>query len=220
VALPAALDHGYQAERMLHDARARNKYTLSVFKFEIVDLKTSLITSRKKVRALQMECSRAQLSKSLAISKAQQKVRQQSYVYRMVYTAVVRKVARAFVKSGCSQELVGPMIRLVGDTLGIKVKGKLSRRTVQHSMREGGVASRPQMGYASELAHTKSNHVLALYPTYSLNSPHDKALPPAATVLPIRISPMILVIFNTRFLFDLALEHSDRSSVLCLYLPL
>jgi hypothetical protein len=46
------------------------------------------------------------------------------------------------------------MIRMVGSTLGVKVKGKLSRHTVQRSIQEGGVASRIQMGY--ELANSKS----------------------------------------------------------------
>jgi len=46
------------------------------------------------------------------------------------------------------------MIRMVGDMMGIKVKGKLSRRTVSRTTREGGVAARIQLGH--ELAQAKS----------------------------------------------------------------
>ena len=43
---------------------------------------------------------------------------------------------------------------MVGDVMGIKVKGKLSRRTVSRTICEGGVAARIQLGH--ELAQAKS----------------------------------------------------------------
>ncbi|KZP31244.1 hypothetical protein FIBSPDRAFT_907821 [Athelia psychrophila] len=70
------------------------------------------------------------------------------------YTVGMRMLARAFTKSGCSQGLVGPMIRLAGSVIGVKVQGKMSRRTVSRSIREGGVASTVQLGH--ELAQAKS----------------------------------------------------------------
>ena len=46
------------------------------------------------------------------------------------------------------------MIRMVGDVMGIKVKGKLSRRTVSRTIHEGGIVARIQLGH--ELAQAKS----------------------------------------------------------------
>lgn len=63
-------------------------------------------------------------------------------------------LARALTKSGCSQEAVGPMIRLVGTVIGVDILGKLTRRTVSRTIREGGVAARIQQGH--ELAQVKS----------------------------------------------------------------
>ena len=121
-------------------------------------LREALAISQKKIRVVQMQLVRAKQSKSSALVKAQEKMRKQSYTYKLLhhgeYRPSVWRLAHALAKSGCSQELVGPMIRMVGSTIGVKVKGKLSRRTVQRSIREGGVASRIQMGY--ELANSKS----------------------------------------------------------------
>jgi hypothetical protein len=96
----------------------------------------------KKIQALQMQCARAKHSQAQAIAKAQQKQRRQSHTYKMMnrgeYSAGVRKLARAFAKGGCSQEQIGPLIRMTGQTIGVKVKGKLSRRTISRCIREGG----------------------------------------------------------------------------------
>jgi hypothetical protein len=82
----------------------------------------------------------------------------QLHTYKLMhqgeYSVGVQKLARALAKSGCSQGQVGPMISMVGDVMGIKVKGKLSRRTVLRTIREGGVAARIQLGH--ELAQAKS----------------------------------------------------------------
>ena len=50
------------------------------------------------------------------------------------------------------------MICMAGDVMGIKVKGKLSRRTILRAIREGGVAARIQLGH--ELAQAKSEQYL------------------------------------------------------------
>lgn len=70
------------------------------------------------------------------------------------YTVGIRMAARALTKAGCSQGSVGPMIRLIGNAIGVKVSGKLTRRTVSRCIREGGVAARLQLG--SELANAQS----------------------------------------------------------------
>lgn len=81
------------------------------------------------------------------------------------YTTGVRMLARAFTKSGCSQRLVGPMIRLAGSVMGIKVTGKLTARTVGRTIREGGVAARIQLG--SELSKTKSKSNISVHSGWS-----------------------------------------------------
>ncbi|KAJ6548832.1 hypothetical protein B0H19DRAFT_952564, partial [Mycena capillaripes] len=64
-----------------------------------------------------------------------------------LYTADARAMARTLVKAGCSQEKVGSVIQYVAQKAGRTVKGKMSRRTVQRSMVEGGVAARIQLAH-------------------------------------------------------------------------
>jgi anthranilate/para-aminobenzoate synthase component I len=168
VELPAAIREARRAERELVEATLDHENFIMDTQLRFassraatVELKAAVVVSRKKIQALQMQCARAKHSQAQAIAKAQQKQRRQSHTYKMMnrgeYSAGVRKLARAFAKGGCSQEQIGPLIRMTGQTIGVKVKGKLSRRTISRCIREGGVAARIQLGY--ELAHTKSPSV-------------------------------------------------------------
>lgn len=63
------------------------------------------------------------------------------------YTPEAGAMARMLVKAGCSQGQVGAVIKYVGKQAGLEVQGKLSRRTVQRALIEGGVALRLQICY-------------------------------------------------------------------------
>ncbi|KAJ7271428.1 hypothetical protein B0H12DRAFT_1200306 [Mycena haematopus] len=63
------------------------------------------------------------------------------------YSADARAMARALVRAGCSQEKVGEMIQYIAQMSGRSVKRKMSRRTVQRALIEGGVAARIQLAH-------------------------------------------------------------------------
>jgi hypothetical protein len=154
VQLPAAIMEAQRAEERLFAVTVSYDRSQS----NVTALKATLVSSRQKIRNLQMQCLRAKHSHAQNLIKEKEKIRKQSLTYRMLhkgtYLVGIRKLIRALVKSGCSQEHVGPMIRMVGETIGVRVRGKLSRRTVSRCIREGGVAARIQLGY--ELAQAKS----------------------------------------------------------------
>ncbi|KAJ7125578.1 hypothetical protein C8R43DRAFT_1090413 [Mycena crocata] len=63
------------------------------------------------------------------------------------YTADARSMARALHKAGCAQGKIGGVIQYVAQKAGLLVKKKMSRRTVQRLLIEGGVAARIQLAY-------------------------------------------------------------------------
>lgn len=172
VLLPAAQDQAQAAEDQLVDVtleserlQASSQTDLEHAEQEVSKINHLLEQCRHKVKALQKQVIRAKHLGDHTVLNAQAKVRRQSYTYKMkhhgAYTVGVRMLARAFTKSGCSQGLVGPMIRLVGSVIGVNIKGKLTRRTVSRCVREGGVAARLQLG--SELSQVKSEINIRLY---------------------------------------------------------
>lgn len=93
-----------------------------------------------------------------AIERTQRLTRRQNLTYKLtrkgVYTPEARALCRTLVDAGCSQELVGKVIRKVCQTAGMTLKGKtVSRRTVSRAIAEGGVAAELQIGY--ELAEAR-----------------------------------------------------------------
>ncbi|KAJ7328308.1 hypothetical protein DFH08DRAFT_709625 [Mycena albidolilacea] len=63
------------------------------------------------------------------------------------YTVDARVMAHELVNAGCSQEKVGSIIQYVGQKAGHSVKKKMSHRTVQRVLMEGGVAARIQLAH-------------------------------------------------------------------------
>ncbi|KAJ7681294.1 hypothetical protein B0H17DRAFT_867112, partial [Mycena rosella] len=64
-----------------------------------------------------------------------------------VYTPEARALARMIERTGCAQGKVGSVIKYVAKAAGLKLKGTMSRRTVQRALMEGGVAARVQIAY-------------------------------------------------------------------------
>lgn len=111
-----------------------------------------------KVRAMQMQVIRTKHQGARQVDRARARIPQ---TYKMkqhgAYTVGIRMAARALTRAGCSQEAVGPMVRLIGNIVGVKIIGKLTRRTVSRCIREGGIAARLQLG--AELALAKSQYI-------------------------------------------------------------
>jgi hypothetical protein len=109
--------------------------------------------SRQKIRTLQMKNLRTLRSRDKAHDKAKTaaaSAKSKTHWKLMksgAYTPEARAMARMLVKAGCSQGQVGAVIKYVGKQAGLEVQGKLSRRTVQRALIEGGVALRLQICY-------------------------------------------------------------------------
>ncbi|KAI1792720.1 hypothetical protein LXA43DRAFT_1060418 [Ganoderma leucocontextum] len=111
--------------------------------------------SARQLRALEKRCKRFPLVLAAHIQRA----RNSPTLFRLktkgVYTPGARALARGLILSGCSQKKVGHVIEMVGNTLGITVKGKMSAHTVRRAVVEGGVASDIQLGYEITQASSK-----------------------------------------------------------------
>ncbi|KAJ7735672.1 hypothetical protein B0H14DRAFT_3898633, partial [Mycena olivaceomarginata] len=121
---------------------------------EVARLKNLLQRSRQKTRSLQMKALRLQRSHARdKLRLKNEKALQSSKSMRWdltkggAYTADARAMARELVNAGCSQEKVGSIIQYVGQKAGRSVKKKMSRRTVQRALMEGGVAARIQLAH-------------------------------------------------------------------------
>ncbi|KAJ7113191.1 hypothetical protein C8R44DRAFT_882202 [Mycena epipterygia] len=120
---------------------------------EIAKYKQILGESRKKCKLLQTQNLRSARSRSKALDKARiagtksAKNNVWSLVKGGTYTPEARAMARMLVKAGCSQEKVGAVIKYVAKNAKLEVKGTMSRRTVQRTLMEGGLAARIQLGY-------------------------------------------------------------------------
>ncbi|KAJ6489320.1 hypothetical protein C8R47DRAFT_1215669 [Mycena vitilis] len=141
-------------------ARADELWAIAAYKellnsstFEIAKHKQLLQDCRAKNRALQMKNLRSQRSRDKAQRKARQAAQsaKSKKIWKLrkggSYTADARAMARTLVKAGCSQEKVGSVIRYVAKKAGLEVKEEMSRRTVQRSLIEGGVAARIQLAH-------------------------------------------------------------------------
>lgn len=183
ILLPAAEERAHRAEEQLQAEASRSQNELLGTLDQIQASKANVLQARdgqekiqalldhcrREVKVLRRNVARAKNAGANNLVKAQDRMKKQSHTYRMKckgqYTTGVRMLARAFTKSGCSQRLVGPMIRLAGSVMGIKVTGKLTARTVGRTIREGGVAARIQLG--SELSKTKSKSNISVHSGWS-----------------------------------------------------
>jgi hypothetical protein len=106
---------------------------------------------RKKAHRLDMQCSRAQASLRKYRSSLRSKTTW-SAKKGDTYTAQARRLARELLKAGCSSERVGDAMLACAKAFGIKVRGKMSRRTVLRARDEGGYFGLMQLG--REIIHS------------------------------------------------------------------
>ncbi|KAF7341072.1 hypothetical protein MSAN_02093300 [Mycena sanguinolenta] len=127
-------------------SQIRMRHLLDQSSAEAARLKSLLHDSRQKTRTIQMQNLRSRRSRDKARAKAQKAIELSktkicwSLRKGGAYTADARAMARALVGAGCSQEKVGEMIQYIARMAGRSVKQKMSRRTVQRALMEGGVA--------------------------------------------------------------------------------
>ena len=119
---------------------------------------------REKVYTLERKAARYERINMLA--QARQKERDASSAKFLrrghggAYSNKARELAQSMTAAGCSREKVGKLIRLVGHTFGIEIKGIMSRRTVSRSILEAGVAAKIQMAY--EIKNTEGEYYIRL----------------------------------------------------------
>ncbi|KAI0819139.1 hypothetical protein BC628DRAFT_1506680 [Trametes gibbosa] len=64
-----------------------------------------------------------------------------------IYTANSRKLAHILLRAGCAQRRIGGLIQLLGQSLGVQVRGRMSAHTIRRIAHEGGHASDLQLAY-------------------------------------------------------------------------
>ncbi|KAF9552336.1 hypothetical protein CPC08DRAFT_698685 [Agrocybe pediades] len=67
--------------------------------------------------------------------------------HRGAYTQQARALARFMVSTGTAEAKVGHALQEIGNSLGIKIKQKMSKRTVKRAILEAGVAADVQLAY-------------------------------------------------------------------------
>lgn len=125
------------------------------------EIKTDISALRQTLRALKKRCQRAPVTLVKAIAKAaererskktQSKTQEIKLCQKGVYTIEACRVMRLLVSSGCAPAKVGSVLEKVARLGGLAVKGECSRRTVQHAILEGGLASHVQLGHELSIA--------------------------------------------------------------------
>jgi len=76
--------------------------------------------------------------------------------YKGVYTAQARSLAQMMVMTGTAEAKVGGALQEIGRILGIKIKRKMSKHTVQRTVLESGVAADIQLAYEMAKVESKS----------------------------------------------------------------
>ena len=77
-----------------------------------------------------------------------------------VYTIQARALARLMVSTGTAEAKVGETLQEIGKSLGVDIPEKMSKRTIQRSILEVGVAADIQLGY--EMAKTDSKNFIMI----------------------------------------------------------
>ncbi|KAI1788626.1 hypothetical protein LXA43DRAFT_894362, partial [Ganoderma leucocontextum] len=151
-----AIQSAAAATEREHDTRANTEILLERADLSRSKLQARLSTCLKQVRALEKRCGRFPQVFATHVRCA----RNAPTLFRLktkgIYTPQARALARGLVFSGCSQKQVGHIVQMVGKTIGITVKGKMSAHTARRCVVEGGVASDIQLGYEITQANSKS----------------------------------------------------------------
>ncbi|KAJ7708165.1 hypothetical protein B0H17DRAFT_1191658 [Mycena rosella] len=123
---------------------------------QIAKYKRVLGESQKKIRSLQTKNLRSLRSRTKAAKKATTAAEVNQNRWELmkngVYTAQAKGLMRVVEKAGCAQGKVGAVIHSIAKAAGLIVKGKMSRRTVQRALIEGGVAARIQISHEAAQA--------------------------------------------------------------------
>ncbi len=150
-----------QLERDLAHAQGE----ISKARAEIHNLRDRLQASQLKCKELQSKlvnclgekwkynkcCKRAAGMLAHAVERSCQKALKDSakisITKRGIYTAQAHQIARFLVSMGCSEKKVGRVIQSVGVMMGMMIKKRMSQRTVQRCITEGGLAAKMQAGH-------------------------------------------------------------------------
>ncbi|KAM5530155.1 hypothetical protein V8D89_016178 [Ganoderma adspersum] len=139
-----------------------------------------------------------------------------------VYTPGARALARGLILSGCSQKKVGLVIAMVGNTLGVTVKEKMSAHLVQRCVVEGGVASDIQIGYEMSQARsftissdaTSNRHTDYMGRHMAIRAPdYSTQTPSAADTHSESSNPQLAMPKNRLLGVESAINHTSETQV-------
>lgn len=132
---------------------------------------------RKLARSFQGKLKRNVVSRARALQLARTtelQVRYQESIFKDgMYTIQARALARRLIQAGCGERQVGEMMVEFGRMLGIDMDGwehKMSARTAERSVLEGGVAADMQLGYEMAKNTGQSSSIPTCQWTYTLGS--------------------------------------------------
>jgi len=111
---------------------------------------------RGEIRRLKKKVSWRTAVKDWLMAKAKATPVMFKLLHGRTYSPEARKLSRQLVLSGCARSKVGPLIKCIGNLIGAKMKRTMGARTVGHTMMEGYVAAKGQMGY--EISRAKGTY--------------------------------------------------------------
>lgn len=133
------------ADESMRLLQARVK-ELEVMKKDLLQTRTVLRKRNKRITS------------QLKVLKERMMKKRQASCIRMtqrgIYTRQTRALARLMVSSGMAEAKVGAALQEIGRSFGIRIKHKMSKRTVHRAILEAGVAADLQLAY--EMAQTDS----------------------------------------------------------------
>ncbi|RDX45192.1 hypothetical protein OH76DRAFT_1486504 [Lentinus brumalis] len=136
-----------RAEKKEEETRSDAELVLERLSGENGSLRGALGRAHKAIYALQQRCNRFPKLLEQRLLKAKSQPLTVRLRKKGVYTAQARMLARMLVRTGCAQDRVGDILRLIGQALGVRVEGKMSSRTVRRAMLELGAAADIQTGF-------------------------------------------------------------------------
>lgn len=147
------------AGRELEQVKAAADKAIDGLQARIHTLETACKDLQQERTVLWKRCRRLESALKALKKRATEKAKTHpalfNLTYKGVYTAEARSLARMMVATGTAEAKVGTALQEVARILGIKIKRKMSKRTVQRTIFESGVAADIQLAYEMARAESK-----------------------------------------------------------------
>ncbi|EAU93106.2 hypothetical protein CC1G_11301 [Coprinopsis cinerea okayama7 len=138
-----------QLEKQLGVVQSDAEQVVGALEDRVHNLKDSMKDLNKKHSILRRRCRRLEkMNQNLKQRKKKMMINRPSAFrlrYKGTYTAEARALARYMVATGTAEAKVGEAIQRIGSVMGLDVEHKMSKRTVQRAVMEGGIAGDIQL---------------------------------------------------------------------------